>query len=194
MISKDKRVVAGIRGEVKASLILLNHKSINHLCGEIFENYRFGEGVKTSEIDIVYINKKGIFVIEVKNWKGDIRGSLDSEKWTTTYFKGKEMVKNAPLNPVKQNAGHVRALSRLFNKEYPIYPLVVFTRGNAPKLGLKSVINVNQLIPYIDSVPSSFMMTDKEIDCVVQLLKAYKRIDNVSQTKHIQNIKSKYKD
>lgn len=37
---------------------------------------------ETSEIDLVYITQKGIFVIESKNYSGWIFGNLCSQYWT----------------------------------------------------------------------------------------------------------------
>ena len=57
---------------------------------------------KTSQIDHILINKKGIFVIETKNYSGRIYGQENQLEWTQVLNYGK--VKNKLYNPVKQNS------------------------------------------------------------------------------------------
>ena len=62
----------------------------------------------TSEIDVVMLHEKGIFVIESKNYSGWIFGSADQRNWTVSFnSKAKERF----YNPIKQNRSHVKALA-----------------------------------------------------------------------------------
>ena len=69
---------------------------------------------KTSEIDILLIHEKGIFVIESKNYSGWIFGSAEQAQWTQMLNK---QTKNRFYNPIKQNATHINALSQYLNIE-----------------------------------------------------------------------------
>lgn len=78
---------------------------------------------KTTEIDLLMIHPTGIYVFEMKHYKGIIYGDKDGEIWTQ-WFKTQKS--NTFRNPVKQNEYHIKAL-----KEYlgniPIYSFIVFT-------------------------------------------------------------------
>ena len=62
----------------------------------------------TSEIDVVMLHEKGIFVFESKNYSGWIFGSADQRNWTATLNAN---TKERFYNPIKQNRAHVKALS-----------------------------------------------------------------------------------
>lgn len=70
----------------------------------------------TSEIDVVYITPKGLFVIESKNYAGYIFGDERYKYWTSTLYAGKNWLgfkkvdKNKFYNPIWQNNSHISAL------------------------------------------------------------------------------------
>ena len=78
---------------------------------------------KTTEIDLLMIDETGLYVFEIKHYKGHIYGKASQNNWTQ-YFR------TAPnqtfLNPVKQNAYHVSALKTLL-PHVEISSVVVFT-------------------------------------------------------------------
>lgn len=63
---------------------------------------------KTTEIDLLMIHEKSIFVFESKNYGGWIFGSADGLDWTQS-MKGGQKYKF--YNPIKQNETHIKALS-----------------------------------------------------------------------------------
>lgn len=94
--------------------------------GYIYHNVAFkdDEGY-SSEIDVVLICSGGFFIIEVKSNVGIVKGGVDDEKWYVEkqlWQQDKE-----PLNPVKQNQGHINHLRRLAGKGFPyLTSLVIF--------------------------------------------------------------------
>ena len=64
----------------------------------------------TTEIDLLMINKTGIYVFESKNYSGWIFGDEKSKNWTQTLKGGK---KNKFFNPILQNRAHINALKKL---------------------------------------------------------------------------------
>lgn len=78
---------------------------------------------KTTEIDLLMIHETGIYVFEVKNYKGTIYGDMDGKRWTQ-YFR--TVKNNTFLNPVLQNEYHIRALHKL-GMNQPMYSAIVFT-------------------------------------------------------------------
>lgn len=78
---------------------------------------------KTTEIDLLLIHETGLYVFEMKHYKGTIYGKASDQKWTQ-YFR------TAPnshfYNPILQNQYHIKALQKMF-PDIPIHSLIVFT-------------------------------------------------------------------
>lgn len=97
--------------------------------GKILRNiYIPKDNGETSEIDLIYITKKGIFVIESKNYSGYVFGSLDNQYWTITLNGGKgRTIKNKLYNPIKQNRTHIKWLANYLKEEIPLLSAIVFS-------------------------------------------------------------------
>lgn len=67
---------------------------------------------KTSEIDLLMIHEKGIFVFESKNYSGWIFGNASQLNWTQSLQNGE---KHHFYNPIRQNQTHIKALSEYLN-------------------------------------------------------------------------------
>lgn len=78
----------------------LEHGNIGNVV--VFSNVivpRTSGPTSTSEIDVVMLHEKGVFVIESKNYSGWIYGSADQRNWTVTLnAKTKEHFYN-PADP-----------------------------------------------------------------------------------------------
>lgn len=86
---------------------------------------------KTVQIDELIIAQSGIYVIEVKNYKGWIFGNIYNDYWTqclTTGFRGFS-TKNKLYNPIMQNQGHIRCLRNVLSAytDVPYHSIVVFS-------------------------------------------------------------------
>ena len=81
---------------------------------------------KTTEIDLLMIHETGIYVFEIKHYKGKIYGNDTGEIWTQ-YFR---TVKNSIFrNPILQNEYHTKAINKLI-KNIPIKSVIVFTNSD----------------------------------------------------------------
>ena len=93
-------------------------------CCKILMNLQVpaGDG-RTTEIDLLLIHETGLYVFEMKHYKGTIYGKSHEQKWTQ-YFR------TAPnsrfYNPVLQNQYHIKALQKMF-PGIPVYSFIVFT-------------------------------------------------------------------
>ena len=47
---------------------------------------------RSSEIDLLYITRKGIIVVESKNYSGYIFGDENNKNWTATLYAGKDWI------------------------------------------------------------------------------------------------------
>lgn len=117
------------------------------------ENKRTG---RTMEVDILAISRKGIFVIESKNYRRcEVRGSVLDKDWVVNYRSGKTF---RLYNPLKQTEGKVRYMERGLNLTDEIIPLVVFPNNMVCSINVQEVrgvkgdvINVNHLKDYVNS-------------------------------------------
>lgn len=75
---------------------------------------------QTAQIDNGLITPYGIFVIETKNYSGEVLGGENDIMWAHSYAGGRKT--GTFLNPVMQNKGHIDALKALL-KEYPHVPI-----------------------------------------------------------------------
>lgn len=78
----------------------------------------------TSEIDLVFITQKGIFVIESKNYSGWIFGNEKDNSWTVSMVGGK---KYKFYNPIKQNRKHIKWLYNYIQMDIPTFSMIVFS-------------------------------------------------------------------
>ena len=86
---------------------------------------RRGKSTKASEVDVLVLHEKGVFVCESKNYSGWIFGSAESSQWTVT-FPGNE--KYRLFNPIFQNRAHVNALVEYLGlPKYAFASYIVFS-------------------------------------------------------------------
>ncbi|VYT71099.1 NERD domain-containing protein [Clostridium tertium] len=140
----------------------------------------------TSQIDHILIGKKGIFVIETKDYSGTIRGEEYSKYWTQTINKRK----NHFYNPIRQNYGHVKSVENLI-KEKDIYiSLIVFTNRSKLK-GLNTdtpVIQVKKLKKFIRKYKSDIKLSNDQIEYIYKCLKKGNVQSPRARRKHVKRI------
>lgn len=78
----------------------------------------------TSEIDLIFITQKGIFVIESKNYSGWIFGKQYDQYWTQSL---PNRSKKRFYNPIRQNYNHIVWLKKHLNLEIPMFSFIVFS-------------------------------------------------------------------
>lgn len=81
---------------------------------------------KTTEIDLIVVSKKGLFVFECKNYGGNIYGDARRRKWVQ--YAGRK--KSYFYSPLWQNRNHAKYLRESLGLDVPIVPIVAtITRG-----------------------------------------------------------------
>lgn len=141
------------------------------------------ENGKSSQIDHIVINPRGIFVIETKNYSGEIYGSENQREWTQVLAYGK--VKNKLYNPLKQNATHIYNVKKIIGK-LPIHSLVVFVQNNTYHIEANNVIPLSSLKSTLNYGQS--VLTIEQMKTVYNLLLANK--SNISTKEHVENIRT----
>ena len=165
--------------------------------GKILRNVYIpkGEG-ETTEIDLLFITKKGIFVIESKNYSGWIFGAEKDRYWTASLPSGE---KNRFFNPILQNKGHIVHLKEYLNRDIPYYSIVVFSnRCELKKITLLSddavVIKRDDIIRTVKKIcdESPDILTDEDIDNICSRLSDNTNVGDEIKQKHIEDIERRY--
>lgn len=151
---------------------------------------------KTSEIDLLMIHEKGIFVFESKNYSGWIFGSTDQLNWTQSLQNGE---KHRFYNPIRQNQTHIRALSEYLNMPTSSFTsYIVFSE----RCSLKSVPEDTDQVVIVrrpdmlkklrSQLRSSVnMYSPEEMLQLVQKLQPLTNKSEAEKQQHIEDIKEK---
>ncbi len=165
--------------------------------GKILKNiYIPKDNGETTEIDLVYITQKGIFVIESKNYSGWIFGDNKSIYWTSCLPNGD---KNKFYNPVKQNQNHIKWLReymKFFTScDIPMYSIIVFSeRCELKKVpeDLNDVVicqrddlhrkirNMWEMLPDL--------LIESDVDIMYSILEKLTNVSEAEKQAHIDNI------
>ena len=144
--------------------------------------YIFGKNEMSHQIDQIYIHPHGVFVLETKNYYGDIEVDKSFTNWTRT-IKGR--TERLP-NPMKQNRSHIEVVRHLLNKKYDVIGAIIFVRDNAPYGGDYNLINLRDLPLFIESHPYDKLLSKKEVEEIYQILLSH--ISDISKEEHIESI------
>ncbi len=160
---------------------------------------------ETSEIDLVYITTKGIFVIESKNYSGWIFGSADSQYWTSCLPNHE---RHKFYNPLKQNQTHIKWLKKYLNDHtelktdsVPFISAIVFSDRcelkEIPKFPSDTFICYRFQLFFIIKKAWSLMSDYINTDDLTVIYDTLEKLTNVSEEQkqaHIYNIKNKSAD
>lgn len=140
------------------------------------------ENEKTTEIDLILIHETGIYVFEIKHYKGTIYGDDNGYLWTQ-YFR---TVKNNTFkNPILQNEYHIKALEKFFNN-IPIKSVVVFTnydcnikvKNSNPNIHLCTLQYLRKNLEKIFKNSESILSMEK-IDEIFDKLSQYSQMQEI---------------
>ena len=152
---------------------------------------------QTSEIDVMYITEKGIFVFESKNYSGWIFGDEDGQYWTAM-LPNRE--KNRFYNPIKQNRTHIKWLRNYVGDRVPLFSIIVFSeRCELKKVTVNSedikVIKRDYTYGTVRRIwdNSESVLSEEEVNALYEKLKALANVNAATKAAHIKNIEDRYK-
>lgn len=167
----------------------LGEKTVKATIGKTIKNEQYvindliiARNGKSCQIDHIVINPNGVFVIETKNYSGDIYGTKNQTEWTQVLAYGK--VKNKIYNPIKQNAVHVYSVKKIVGK-LPVYSLVVFVKNNTYHIQAENVVSLTGLKAKLNQ--GSPVLTITQMQTAYNSLLASKT--TVTKQKHVHKIK-----
>ncbi|MBQ0138449.1 MAG: NERD domain-containing protein [Kurthia sp.] len=142
---------------------------------------------KWTEIDLVIVHEKGIFVFESKNYTGLVEGEAHEQQWSKTYS---ESYNQKFYNPIKQNNTHMNALRQILG-EVPMYSIIVF--GHDTELQVDPmpaddvfVCKITQLYFLWDLLPT--LNYEVDILAIQNKLQQLEKADWTIQQNHIDRV------
>ena len=148
----------------------------------------------TTEIDVIMICSKGIFVFESKNYSGWIYGNENSVYWYQTLPMGRSGIRKQEFyNPIMQNQTHIKHLKVLVGEYVPYYSFVVFSE----RCELKSInySDKSVYVLYRDEIEAEISeifsttpinyLNENNINKIYQKLYPFTQVDNEIKAKHI---------
>lgn len=190
----------GRKGEERAHRILTNLPDGYTILDDVILTTNKG----TTQIDHIVVSKYGAFVIEVKNYRGDIYGNDNREDWTqlivtpVTYSRSIKtytyVTKNKFYNPVKQAVGHAYAVQKQLT-EWPhlkVIPIVVFV-GKAVLKNVQTTSHVVYEQDLLDTIRSytTIYLTDEDVQKVIERLSLRNSRELITNKMHVANVYKK---
>lgn len=195
----NKRISDLDKGELGEFNIAKELNKIKEKKDAFFNVYYLNKNNST-EVDIVFICKSGIYVIESKNYQGKISGNWNDREWTQTTSRGFYPF----YNPVMQNNTHVRRvidnLPSYNDKQIPVYSLVVFPNNIKMTLDNKTahlidvckIKDIRKIIKRNEkTLNSENLLTNKEIDMLGIHFHPKTIVDDIDKLRHINYARKK---
>jgi hypothetical protein len=202
--SKRHRKVEASRigeiGEYKINIQLDQlPKECKHINDIMIRNSKSRSGF--SQIDHVVITPYGLFVIETKNYNGEIKGLREDSYWTVSNrFK--------MYNPLKQNYGHIKALASML-KGYPdltFVSMISFTMRcrfsidpNLRKIDSNELIVydvelsefINRKILRLKAVSERALLQESDLLNLYRIIQEANITDPVLRAEHVEKVSKK---
>ncbi len=149
---------------------------------------------KTSEIDLILIHEKGIYVFESKNYSGWIFGSEEQHTWTQ-FLNSK--TKYRFYNPIMQNETHISALSSFLNIPREVFrSYILFSdRCELKKVPANCeryiIIHRGNLLKYLcrELKSRSVVYQKEDVDNLYNALYPLTQISREDKKRHMESIK-----
>lgn len=186
LVTKNKYdMIINDKGRFGEYITYLNLKKFESTGGKFLFNCYIPSGNnRTTEIDVLLICSRGLFVIESKNFSGWIFGNENNKYWMQSLPK-RQVAKDKIFwfyNPILQNAYHIRHLRNLIRKYLPIWSIIVFSdRCEIKDLTVFSDVQVTNYSVLHSAVTGIYnenkeCLTSLEIEAIYNQLYPYSQV------------------
>ena len=153
----------------------------------VFNDIMIKDEKGTHQIDHLVLSKFGIFVIEMKNYYGLIKGKEFDNKWCQYLGKNKSYF----INPIHQNYGHIKSLSNLLKLDDK-YFISVICFSNQAKVDVKSSSIVTQ-VDFLDNEILKYNenIVDSDIKELANIIISNNIDDKALRKQHVKDIHTK---
>lgn len=190
---EDQKKISKKGSELESEIIAKGEEQGFKVVSNLYIEY--GKQGKTTEVDVVLVNRKGIYVVEAKNYNCVIKGNVSNQKLQTIYPNKK---KYDLYNPIKQNETHISILSKEIGlNESELNPLIVFGKKSSIKLsGTKKVLNtvmtINELEKELQKINRQRnKYSEKEVTKIIKKLQSYEGASTLTKFKHRKDVNKK---
>ena len=179
------------KGDIGEGLVIDTLNEMNDEQYLINNLILLGDNDISHQFDHILIRHNGVFIIETKNYYGEIKGTSEETYWTKTYLKRGRPVIDKFMNPIKQNKAHIRFIKKIIGKDIPLVNFVVFVNNDVSKLGIYTVCNLDQLNRRISLWEDDRALSSKEMsDINHKLLLLEADIQSEDHVKRIKKMKA----
>lgn len=181
----------------------LTYKYLKYMEGDgarfLFNVYIPKDNGETTEIDVLMICSKGIFVFESKNYSGWIFGNENQKKWCQTLPAGRgRSHKEYFYNPVMQNRSHIKHLKTFLGEQVSVRSIIVFSdRCTLKNIQIQNndirVINRYNIAPVVSTICNQTptdQLTENEISEIYTKLYPFTQVNEIEKAQHIANIRN----
>jgi len=190
-----KNTYSSIKRDIGKYGEYLTYKCLRHFENNggkfLFNMYIPKDNNETTEIDVLLISSKGLFVLESKNYSGWIFGNETQKNWTQIIYDDKYRF----YNPIMQNRFHIKHLKNLVGENVPIYSIVVFSDRctlmdvtvKSPDINVINRYNLKPVIMHICEQIQSELLTETEINDIYNKLYPYTQVSYEVKARHLEN-------
>jgi hypothetical protein len=147
LLKQVKKDIQGSFGELKIDLILSKFTDEHNFT---IRNLLLVRDNKSTQIDNVLFTRKKVYCIESKNYSGWIYGSEMGKSWTQTFnFYGK-ITRTSFYNPLTQNYGHIKYLSKFLDLPLTYFVNIVVFSNEAELKDIKIEKSYNHVVNHKD--------------------------------------------
>jgi len=189
---EEVMVDKGINGEFAIYKLIQKMNLGGYVLPNLYVPYK----TSMTEIDLLWIHKTGVYVIESKNYSGKVYGYEDSKNWAQ-YLGGQ---KYTFYNPISQNQTHINVLAANGIPKECMSSIIVF--GSNTTLQKVTVSDAAPPILTLDELPSyckkmaksrKTIYTDMEVSRLANdLFQAYALASDDIKAKHVERVRLKY--
>lgn len=161
---------AGRYGEIVATNAI---QSVLRDDDQLFTNVEISFDGRPAELDNVVVNHYGVFVIEVKNYKGRLYGDEDDYEWEKYKDDGYgNTFEKSVKNPIKQVKRQVYILAKYL--EY--YGCKVWVEGHALLIHGNSPVQSDAILSSVEDIdrvihtPGRNRLTQQQVDAIVKCI------------------------
>ncbi|MEP4546692.1 MAG: NERD domain-containing protein [Saccharospirillum sp.] len=142
----------------------------------------------TTQVDHIVVSIYGVFVVETKNMKGWIFGSVNQRQWTQKIYRHSSKFQN----PLHQNYKHVKVLESSLGLPPEItHSLVLFVGDSTFKTQMPSNVTTARAgVRFIQSFETKVLDHDQVTDLVTNISNLRLQKSRATNKAHIRHIES----
>lgn len=145
-----------------------------------------------TEIDMIAITSNGVYVFEIKNYRGMIYGSENERNWTQVFNRRSKF---QFYNPIRQNYAHTKAVENYLEVNFSnIIPMIAFSdKSNFKKLEISPSTHVYHFKEILKKIKifennSKNLLSEKIVEQYKEKISLRTHASQEQKEQHIKNV------